>query len=201
MLLPELPADGKSFRILLVEDDEAVARLVLINLQHAGFDARLAADGNAGWHAFNEINPHLVITDVVMPGLSGWDLATKIRDKSGVPIIILAASASDHDQLHGFKIGVDDYVVKPFHPPLLLARVIAHLRRVYRYDAAATPPAPPAPPRPYPVESPSIPRDWTQCEACSYLGPSYKFEALDPVKGLVFICPNCKNRTLNFSLG
>lgn len=197
MNLPSPPADCKSFRILLVEDDESIARLVLIHLQKAGFDGRMAPDGNSGWHAYQQIEPHMLITDVTMPGLNGWELAAKIRDKSGIPIIFLSAADTDQDQVHGFKIGADDYILKPFQPPVLMARVVALLRRVYRYDhhkeeeklAAAAP-------RPL-----GVPDGWTQCESCGYLGPQFKFEALDAIKGRVFICPNCKNRRLAFSLG
>ena len=197
MQLPSPPADNKRFRILLVEDDESVAHLVLLHLQKTGFDARHAPDGNSGWHAFKQTDPHMVITDVTMPGLNGWELAAKIREVSGIPILFLTASDSDEDQVHGFKAGADDYVPKPFHPPVLLARVVAHLRRVYRYDHYDPAPDAAAPP-PNPL---SVPEGWTQCEACGYLGPQFKFEALDPQKGRVFICPNCKNRKLAFSLG
>lgn len=197
MHLPSPPSDSKSFRVLVVEDEADIARLVLVHLQRAGFDARLALDGNLGWQAFRDSDPHLALIDVNMPGMDGWSLAAKIREKSGIPIIMMTAACTDEDQIHGFKIGADDYVSKPFHPPVLLARVIAHLRRVYRYDA-------PEPHKHEPEHDhnpPAVPDGWSQCDGCGYIGPQFKFEALDPQKGRVFICPNCKQRRLTFSLG
>ena len=195
MQLPAAPADCKSFRILVVEDDISIARLVLMHLQKAGFDVRMAVDGNLGWQCFQEFEPHLILLDVMMPGLCGWDLAARMRDKSKAPILMMTAANSDDDQIHGFKLGADDYVPKPFHPPVLLARVIAHLRRVYRYDAPEIRAEEPAPARHY-----SVPEGWNQCDSCGYLGPQYKFLALDPKKGQVFICPNCKSSKMMFSL-
>lgn len=190
MTLPPAPEDGK-YRILVVEDDEPIARLILVHLNMAGFDCRLAFDGNAGWRAFSEVNPHLVMSDVTMPGISGWALATKIREISPVPIIMTTASGSDESQLKGLKIGADDYISKPFNPKLLVARVIAHLRRVYRYDAAHT----------QAVDTKILPSGWGTCDSCNYMGPQSKFEGLDAQKGRQFICPHCQSHQITFSLG
>ena len=211
MLLPSPPADGKRFRILLVEDDNFISHLVLIHLHKTGFDARLASDGNAGWQAFKTIAPHMVITDVGMPGLNGWQLASKIRQESGVPIIILTAADTGDDEVHSLKVGADDYVSKPFQPAVLLARVVANLRRAYRYDHQDPSPAQAPPPRhteraEIPVDtsctpSPETPEGWTHCEACGYLGPEFKFDTTDPEDGRINMCPNCHNRNLSYPVG
>ncbi len=188
MNLPPVPTDGK-FRVLVVEDEEIVARLVLIHLSMAGFDCRLAFDGTAGWEAFQEINPHLVLTDITMPGMTGWDLSVMIRRQSSVPIIMLTGSDSEEDQMHGLKIGADDYIPKPFNPKILTARIIAHLRRVYRYDAPDEP------------EEHHLRPGWGKCDGCGYIGPQEKFEAIDNQKTRVVKCPNCQSHQITFSLG
>jgi len=127
------PQGGK-FRILVIEDDPAVARLILVNLAKAGLDCRYAPDGVAGLVAFQETKPHLVLLDIMMPGMNGRDVCARIRETSTVPIIMLTAVTGDENQVQGFKIGADDYVTKPFTPQALIARVVAHLRRAYRYD-------------------------------------------------------------------
>lgn len=198
MELPALPPDGRSFRVLVVEDDPNIARLIMVHLKKAGLDPRGANDGAMGWRAFTDCHPHLVLTDIAMPGLTGHDLAAKIRKQSAVPIIMMTALDSEEAQILCFKEGGDDYVPKPINPHLMMARVIAHLRRVYRYDHHEEPPPQHVEPL---VPTNSVPNGWSTCDACGYLGPQFKFEALDPVKGRVMICPHCKNHLLTFSIG
>jgi two-component system OmpR family response regulator len=180
MSLPAPPDSGK-FRILVVEDDPSVARLILSTFSRAGFDCRYAPDGLEGWRAFNEAEPHLLLTDLMMPGLSGQELCLKIREQSTIPIIIMTAADTEEAQLQGFKGGADDYVAKPFNPKMLTARIIAHLRRVYRYDFKES------------VESEEqrLPSDWAQCNSCGYMGPIQRF-AKEVVTGeRKNICPVC----------
>ncbi len=201
MKLPAPPADNK-FRILVVEDDAIIAKLVNINLSMAGFDCRLAVTGLDGWNAFLSSDPHLVLSDIDMPGISGHELTAKIRAQSSVPIILMTAANTDDNEMQGFKSGADDYVSKPFNPKLLVTRVIANLRRVYRYDAPAAPspmrtPAPVAPAR----DEATVPDGWSKCDSCGYMGPQFKFESTDSDHNRIFVCPHCKNRSLTFSLG
>src|SRR5687768_14131626 len=104
MSIPDVPTNGK-FRILVVEDDSNIARLVMANLTRAGLECRYAVDGNAGFAAFQETNPHLVLTDIMMPGLNGRDLCAKIRETSNVPIIMMTAADSEEGQVNSFKAG------------------------------------------------------------------------------------------------
>jgi DNA-binding response OmpR family regulator len=180
MSLPAPPDSGK-FRILVVEDDPNAARLILSTLTRAGFDCRYAPDGLEGWRAFQEANPHLVLTDLMMPGLSGQELCLKIREQSTVPLIIMTAADTEEAQLQGFKGGADDYVAKPFNPKMMTARLIAHLRRVYRYDFAQQ------------TESDEhrLPDDWAQCNACGYMGPRQRFENENAAGERKSACPVC----------
>jgi DNA-binding response OmpR family regulator len=187
MSLPAPPATGK-FRILVVEDDQNIARLILTTLTRAGFECRYAPDGNEGLTAFRSGDPHLVLTDIMMPGMNGQELVVKIRETSTIPIIMMTAADSEAAQIEGFKGGADDYVPKPFNPKMMTARIIAHLRRVYRYDfvekkAAQSQNAP---------ESHSeIPAGWGQCQRCDYMGPHEKFgtEIIDGET--MTVCPSC----------
>lgn len=188
MKLPAAPEDNRSFRILVVEDDPHIAKLILVNLKKSGFDARFAYDGVTGWQGFREVDPHLVLSDISMPGMSGHDLVAKIREVSIIPIILMTAMDSEEWQMKAFKTGADDYVPKPFNIQLLMARVIANLRRVYRYKEASE----------EVVNDTSQYDDWPTCASCGFMAPQGKFEAFDPKIGRIFACPVCSSRKLTF---
>jgi len=181
MPLPAPPESGK-FRILVVEDDPGIARLVLATLTRSGFECRYAPDGLEGWTAFRQSDPHLVLTDIMMPGMSGHELCVKIRETSTIPIIMMTAADSEEAQLQGFKGGADDYVAKPFNPKIMTARVIANLRRVYRYDVDDK--------KESDKES-AIPAGWGQCQSCQYMGPRDRFKTLMQDGDPVTVCPVC----------
>jgi len=184
MSLPPPPAGNGKYRILVVEDDPNIARLVLAILTKAGFECRYAPDGLAGLQAFADSNPHLVLLDLMMPGMDGRELCAKIRATSTVPIIMMTALNTDDDQVQGFKIGADDYVPKPFNPKLMVARVIAHLRRVYRYDSAAE--------AEKEVDTKPVPSGWARCDSCGYMGPPDKFEQKNKMGQQFVRCPACQ---------
>ena len=192
MRLPAVPADNR-FRILVVEDDAMIAKLLSIHLEKAKFKAIVARDGLDGWSQFAQCDPHLVLSDINMPGLSGHELVEKIRATSSVPILMMTAADSEEYQMKGFKVGADDYIPKPFNPKLLIARVVANLRRVYRYDAENTGA------QTKNEEKSGV--SWPKCEMCSYIGPSDRFQYTTPSGSLVAQCPNCKSRNISFSIG
>ena len=199
MRLPDLPAANR-FRILIVEDDPTILRLVSIHIEMTNFETFTATNGLEGWERFSQVDPHLVLTDINMPGLSGHELVEKIREVSAVPILMMTAADTDESQMKGFKVGADDYIAKPFNPKLLTARVVANLRRVYRYDSETTQ-APKPPVKPPEPAQPNMPAGWTKCDACGYLGPLKKFETEDAMGQKIAQCPNCYNRNLTFSVG
>ena len=192
MRLPAVPADNR-FRILVVEDDAMIAKLLTIHMEKAKFYTVVARDGLDGWSQFTQCDPHLVLSDINMPGLSGHELVEKIRETSSVPILMMTAADSEDYQMKGFKVGADDYICKPFNPKLLIARVVANLRRVYRYDAEQTGAATQA--------EAQTGVDWPKCESCDYIGPSNKFKFVTPSGQLIAQCPNCKGRNISFNLG
>lgn len=123
-------------RILIIEDDSRIAELVSKNLSAAGFACRAAAAGDTGLLEFSRSTPDLVVLDVGLPGLDGYEIIRRLRRNSNVPILLLTARSSDADKVLGFELGADDYLTKPFSTQELLARVRALLRRSAPQDGA-----------------------------------------------------------------
>ncbi len=116
-------------RILAIDDDYLVLQLIQHSMQRVGYEVIVAMDGPSGIELFHKKQPHIVILDLMMPHMDGWETCRSIRSVSKVPIVILSARGSQSDILKGLKMGADDYLVKPFYPEELQARVEAILRR------------------------------------------------------------------------
>ncbi len=115
-------------RILVVDDDTALAEMIGIVLRTEGFEPHFCADGAEAVDAFHTAQPDLVLLDLMLPGMSGIDVCARIREESGVPIIMLTAKSDTADVVKGLESGADDYVVKPFNPKELVARIRTRLR-------------------------------------------------------------------------
>lgn len=122
--------DMMAKKILVVDDELKIVQLVRAYLQQAGFSVITASNGKDALTLWRAEQPALVILDLMLPDVDGLDVAREIRQKSNTPIIMLTARAEDADRIAGLEIGADDYVVKPFNPRELVARVRAVLRRV-----------------------------------------------------------------------
>ena len=118
-----------SDRILVVEDDNHIAQLLRIYLEREGFETHIAREGREGLRLFGEIEPDLVILDLMLPGLHGRDVCRAIRTRSATPILMLTALDDERDVVEGLDLGADDYITKPFKPTVLMARVRSVLRR------------------------------------------------------------------------
>lgn len=117
-------------KILIADDEDRIRKLVADFLIREGYETIGAADGKKALEIMNEpVPPDLVILDIMMPEIDGWQVLSEIRKNSDVPIILLTAKSTESDQLGGFRMGADDYITKPFSPSLLVARVQAVLRR------------------------------------------------------------------------
>ena len=116
-------------RILVVDDEPQLTRVLRTGLKSRGYDVRVAADGLAGFEAFNDWHPDLVITDLAMPNVDGLELCRRLRAVSQVPIIVLSAKDEEKTKVAALDLGADDFVTKPFGIDELLARVRASLRR------------------------------------------------------------------------
>ena len=118
-------------RVLVADDDADIRELVEFKLSQAGYAVQAVPDGLAAWEAFESEPPAIAVLDVMMPGLSGFDVLRKIRESEHprVPVLMLSAKSRDSDVDTGFAIGADDYVIKPFSPRELLHRVNTMLAR------------------------------------------------------------------------
>ncbi|WP_309620974.1 MtrAB system response regulator MtrA [Salinibacterium sp.] len=115
-------------RILVVDDDTALAEMIGIVLRSEGFEPFFCEDGAAALGVFRSAKPDLVLLDLMLPGMNGIEVCAQIREESGVPIIMLTAKSDTADVVKGLESGADDYVVKPFNPKELVARVRTRLR-------------------------------------------------------------------------
>ncbi|MFT3798466.1 MtrAB system response regulator MtrA [Microbacterium sp.] len=115
-------------RILVVDDDTALAEMIGIVLRTEGFEPVFCADGAAAVDVWRAQRPELVLLDLMLPGLDGIEICTRIRAESGVPIIMLTARTDTADVVRGLESGADDYIVKPFNPKELVARIRTRLR-------------------------------------------------------------------------
>jgi DNA-binding response OmpR family regulator len=125
-------------RILVVEDESKIARLVRDYLEHAGFEVVVASDGEVALAETRRARPDLVVLDLGLPGRDGLDGARSLRRTSNVPIVMLTARGEETDRVVGLELGADDYVVKPFSPRELVARIRAVLRRTEATGAGGT---------------------------------------------------------------
>jgi two-component system response regulator RegX3 len=125
--MPRSPDSGA--RVLVVEDEPALAESIQYSLSREGFDAVVARDGERGLERFRADGPQLVVLDLMLPKLSGLDVCRIIRSESTVPIVILTAKDAEADKVAGLELGADDYVTKPFSMRELLSRIRAQLRR------------------------------------------------------------------------
>ena len=116
-------------RILVVDDEPKIVKLARDYLEKSGFQVLSAGDGETALAIARRERPDLVVLDLMLPGLDGWDVCRTLRRESDVPIIMLTARAEESDQIVGLELGADDYVTKPFSPRALVARVRALLRR------------------------------------------------------------------------
>ena len=124
-----------NIQILVVDDESRMRKLVKDFLQREGYSVLEAGDGMEAMDIFYEQKIDLVILDVMMPRMDGWQTCREIRRDSTVPIIMLTARSEERDELQGFELGVDEYISKPFSPKILVARVGALLKRIYGTDA------------------------------------------------------------------
>ncbi len=118
--------------ILIVEDEDILREIVKDYLLSEGYEVLEAADGKEALALFEEHEIHLIILDIMLPELDGWSICRRVRKSSNVPIIMLTARVDEDDTLLGFELGADDYVTKPYSPPILLARVKRLIESRYR---------------------------------------------------------------------
>lgn len=125
--------------ILIIEDDANTSALIALYLKREGFRAKTAEDGQAGLDLAKQLRPDLVVLDLMLPKIDGWEVCRRLQQNEEVPVIMLTARGEEIDRVAGLTLGADDYVVKPFSPRELVARVKAVLRRTEGSPAAKRP--------------------------------------------------------------
>ena len=123
-------------KILIVDDDENIAELISLYLTKECYDTEIVGDGEAALAEFRTYQPNLVLLDLMLPGIDGFDVCRKIREKKDIPILMVSAKKDDIDKIRGLGLGADDYMTKPFSPSELVARVKAHMARYQRLVGA-----------------------------------------------------------------
>lgn len=126
--------DGKIAKVLIVDDDVNIAEVIKMYLENSGYSTRVSNDGREAQDAFNEYKPDIVLLDIMLPSVDGIDVLKWIRKDNTTPVIMLTAKGETFDKVLGLELGADDYMVKPFEPKELIARVKAVLRR-YNTDS------------------------------------------------------------------
>ena len=116
-------------RILIVDDDTNICELLRLYLEKDGFQTDIVTDGIKAIDVFNSVNPELVLLDIMLPGMDGWQICREIRKTSQTPIIMLTAKGETFDKVLGLELGADDYITKPFETKEVIARIKAVLRR------------------------------------------------------------------------
>ncbi len=189
--MPAAPGDNR-FRLLLLESDATTANTILNFLEKTGFECHAAIDSENGMKIFDEVEPHLVIMPALSANVDGHAFCRWIREKSKIPILMRGV-ADESAEVSAFKIGADDYLAAPLRPAVLMARVVSHLRRAYRYNA---PPAPADNPFGLSmsdgVPADALPAGWAECELCGHRAPRRAFEHEDMLGRMQLRCPRCR---------
>lgn len=116
-------------KVLVIDDDKNICEILKIYLTSEGYEVLFAYDGSEGINIAKKENPNLILLDIMLPVISGWEVCKLLRQFTNVPIIMLTAMDTIENKIEGLNIGADDYVVKPFEPKEVIARVNAHIRR------------------------------------------------------------------------
>ena len=125
--------------ILVIDDDRNILAIIEMYLRKAGYEVTCGERGDEALQAFRRAQPALVVLDVMLPGMDGWEVLDKLRQESDVPVIMLTAKGDTLDRIQGLDLGADDYIAKPFNPRELLARIHAVLRRRPAKDQPGAP--------------------------------------------------------------
>ena len=180
-------ATKTNFLILIIAKNPEVEGLMQTLLKTSGFESEFAARGDLGLTKFENTPADLVLISTELPDRNGFEVCLKLREKSTVPIIMVTTERNTEEEFRGLKVGADAYLEEPFNSRLVMAHIVAQLRRTYKYDDQE---------KPSDTEDESeyqtpIPPGWAACESCHYMGPQPRFETVSEGGEAALVCPNC----------
>ena len=184
---PTATATKTNFLILVIAKNPEVEGLMQTLLKTSGFESAFAGNGALGLNKFEQTPADLVLISTELPDRNGFEVCLKMREKSTVPIIMVTTEKSSEEEFRGLKVGADAYLEEPFNSRLVMAHIVAQLRRAYKYDGQQ---------KPSEAETETdhqtpIPAGWAACESCHYMGPQPRFETVSDGGEVTLQCPNC----------
>ncbi len=180
-------ATKKTFLILIIAKNPEVEGLMQTLLKASGFECQFAPQGGLGLSMFESNPADLVLISTALPDRNGFEVCLKIREKSTVPILMVTTKRNTEEEFRGLKVGADAYLEEPFNSRLVMAHIVAQLRRTYKYDGQSKNSEVSADDE----QSTPIPVGWASCEACHYMGPQTHFQKVSNEGDSELICPNC----------
>lgn len=185
----ESDAQTKStFSILIIAKNFEVEGLMQTLLKASGFECQFAPQGGLGLSMFASNPADLVLISTELPDRNGFEVCLKLREKSTVPVLMVTTKRSTQEEFRGLKVGADAYLEEPFNSRLVMAHIVAQLRRTYKYDGQSK--NSDASQGGNEQDTP-VPAGWASCEACHYMGPQTKFTQVSSEGDAELICPNC----------
>ena len=192
----------KDFAILVVASNPEVEKLMQIMLKTSGLGCQFALKGGIALAMF-EANPtDMVMISTELPNRNGFEFCLKLREKSTVPILMVTPKRNVDEELRSLKVGADAYLEEPFNSRVMMAHIVAQLRRTYKYNGQLKNSL-----RPSRAESEDMPKaptapGWGSCEVCHYMGPQIKFEKISNSGDVEIICPHCgSEQRTGFEIG
>lgn len=159
-----------------------------ILLKASGFECQFASQGALGLSMFESNPADIVLISTELPDRNGFEVCLKLREKSTVPVLMVTTKRNAEEEFRGLKVGADAYLEGPFNSRLVMAHIVAQLRRTYKYDGQSKNSE--VAQNESDQETP-VPAGWASCEACHYMGPQTRFERVSSEGDAELVCPNC----------
>ena len=191
-------ATKTSFSILIIAKNPEVEGLMQTLLKASGFECQFAPQGGLGLTMFENQPADLVLISTELPDRNGFEVCLKLREKSTVPILMVTTKRNTEEEFRGLKVGADAYLEEPFNSRLVMAHIVAQLRRTYKYDGQTKE----SDAQNQDEQLAPIPPGWASCDACHYMGPQERFARHGEDGNVELICPNCgAEQRVGFEVG
>ncbi len=188
----------KTFSILVIANNPEVEGLMQILLKASGFDCQFAPQGGLGLSMFETKPADMVLISTELPDRNGFEVCLKLREKSTVPVLMVTMERSSKEEFRSLKVGADAYLEEPFNSKLVMAHIVAQLRRTYKYDGQSKN----SEVADDEAQGMNVPAGWASCEACHYMGPQTQFQTVSSEGDSALICPNCgAEQRVEFEVG